>query len=51
MGQSVNIASKHYLQQRDLHFQSVTGTGPWVTSGVQQDGAKSGAAPVCAKLH
>jgi len=26
-----NIAAKHYLQQRDLHFQAVTGTGPWVT--------------------
>ena len=46
MGQSVNIASKHYLQQRDLHFQSVTGIGPWVTSAVQQDGAESGAVRV-----
>jgi len=31
MGQSVNIATKHYLQRSDLHFAAVTGTGPWVT--------------------
>ncbi len=47
MGQSVTIASKHYLQQRDLHFQSVTGIGPWVTSSPSQKrGAESGALEV-----
>jgi integrase len=46
MGQSVTIASKHYLQSQDLHFKAVTGSGPWVTSSTKERGAKSDALEV-----
>ena len=50
MGHSPAVAAKHYLQSREIHFRSATGSGPWLT-GSAQDVAQSVAPTVQNRLQ
>ena len=50
MGHSPAVAAKHYLQSREVHFRSATGSEPWAT-GCVPEGAKSVAPRVQNRLQ
>ncbi len=50
MGHSPVMAAKHYLQSREVHFRSATGSEPWAT-GCVPEGAKSVAPRVQNRLQ
>lgn len=50
MGHSPAVAAKHYLQSREVHFRSATGSEPWAT-GCAQEGAESVAPTVQNRLQ